>query len=79
MPVATCIMWRPHTQPAPQGTVAVIAMQDEHGQAPYLQPDLYVRDGDLWRDEATGHELRDAVYWWAPERELLARLPRAAA
>ena len=66
--------WRPHTLPPPVGTVALIAMHDENGGGAYLQPELYVYQGDGWRDETAGHELRVARFWWLPESELLRGL-----
>ena len=64
--------WRPHTEPADLGTIALIALEVDAD--PFLLGDLYEATDDGWRSEETGDQLHVDTYHWLPERELLAGL-----
>ena len=64
--------WRPHTERATIGTVALIALEAD--ASPFLLGDLYEATDDGWRSEETGELLHVDVYHWLPERELLVGL-----
>lgn len=67
--------WRPHTEPATLGTVALIALQDKDDGCWFMAWGPYVAKHDGWRCEAYDMPL-DArgSYCWLPEHELLAGL-----
>jgi hypothetical protein len=64
--------WRPHTEPADLGTIALIALEVD--ASPFLLGDLYEATEDGWRSEETGDLLHVDTYHWLPEHELLAGL-----
>lgn len=73
--------WRPHTEtPSERYSAALIAMpdlDDPETEPPYILG-IYIWSHDAeWRCETNGAPMRQAVYWWLPETELLATLPRA--
>lgn len=74
LPIAPTMIvrWRPHTEPADLGTIALIALEVD--AAPFLLGDLYESTEDGWRSEETGDPLHVDAYHWLPERELLAGL-----
>lgn len=71
----TIVRWRPHTEHAPLGTVALIALQDKDDGCWFVAEGLYVADTDGWRSESDDVLLPPLVgYCWLPEHELLAGL-----
>lgn len=71
------VRWRPHTEPADLGTIALIALEGDD-EDPFLLGDLYEAIYDGWRSEETGALLEVDAYHWLPERELLAGLRATA-
>lgn len=71
----TIVRWRPHTEQAPLGTVALIALQDKERGDWFIAEGLYIARDDGWRCEMAD-ELLDPLdgYCWLPEHELLAGL-----
>jgi hypothetical protein len=71
----TIVRWRPHTEQAPLGTVALIALQDKDDGCWFVAEGLYVADTDGWRSESDDALLPPLVgYCWLTEHELLAGL-----
>lgn len=70
----TIVRWRPHTEPATLGTIALIALTVELDAGPFLLGDLHEVTEDGWCSEETGLPLQADVYHWLPEHELLAGL-----
>ncbi|MBP9032548.1 MAG: hypothetical protein KBG29_01555 [Pseudomonadales bacterium] len=68
--------WRPHTERADLGTIALIALEAD--ASPFLLGDLYEATEDGWRSEETGDLLHVDTYYWLPEHELLAGLRATA-
>jgi hypothetical protein len=69
------VRWRPHTEQAPLGTVALIALQDKDDGCWFVAEGLYVADTGGWRSESDDVLLNPLVsYHWLPEHELLAGL-----
>lgn len=71
----TIVRWLPHTEQAPLGTVALIALQDKERGDWFIAEGLYIARDDGWRCEMAD-ELLDPLdgYCWLPEHELLAGL-----
>ncbi len=68
----TIVRWRPHTEQAPLGTVALIGVEASEGS--FLLNDIYELTEIGWCSEETGRPLHLDVYHWLPEHELLAGL-----
>ena len=68
----TIVRWRPHTEQAPLGTVALIGVEASEGS--FLLNDIYELTEIGWCSEETGRPLNLDVYHWLPEHELLAGL-----
>ena len=68
----TIVRWRPHTEQAPLGTVALIGVEASEGS--FLLNDIYELTEIGWCSEETCRPLHPDVYHWLPEHELLAGL-----
>lgn len=69
--------WRPHTEkPAEIPITAIIAVRDQDGER-QLQHGIYTFTvhQNTWWNEISGEPLREEVFWWRPEEELLAEIP----
>jgi hypothetical protein len=70
--------WRPHTErPQQLPTTAVIAMTDGEGGF-FLVSGVYTFTvhRDAWWDEDTSKVLATTEFYWLPEDELIAALPK---
>jgi hypothetical protein len=73
--------WHPHTDLPTDRQTAIIATRPPKDDADepdcLLKSELYCWDAGLrlWFAENSGLLLRDAVFWWQPETDVLANLP----
>ena len=66
--------WRPHTEkPEPDVMSGVIACPDPQGA--FLLGVKLWRNGQ-WVDEDDGFPVKSEKFWWIPESEVVATLPR---
>lgn len=68
--------WRPHTEtPAEIPITAVIAVLDDDGEKQLLHGIYtFTVHRDTWWHEITEEGIKQKVFWWRPEEELLAEI-----
>lgn len=69
--------WRPHTEkPAEIPIAAIIAVLDPEGEKHLLHGVYtFTVHQATWWNEDTGELIREEIFWWRPEEELLAEIP----